>query len=36
MFFFRTFYKGGHLQFKFAPLQLRDIADNQIDCGIVD
>jgi hypothetical protein len=26
--------KGGHLQFKSAPPQLRNIADNQIDCGL--
>jgi hypothetical protein len=24
--------KGGHPQFKSAPPQLRNIADNQIDC----
>jgi hypothetical protein len=28
--------KGGHPQFKSAPPQLRNIADNQIDCGIAD
>jgi hypothetical protein len=29
-------YKGGHSQFKSAPPQLRNIADNQIDCGVAD
>ncbi len=29
-------FKGGHPQFKSAPLQLRNIADNQIDCGVAD
>jgi hypothetical protein len=29
-------FKGGHPQFKFAPLQLRNIVDNQIDCGVPD
>jgi hypothetical protein len=28
--------KGGHPQFKSVPPQLRNIADNQIDCGIAD
>ncbi len=28
--------KGGHPQFKSATPQLRNIADNQIDCGIAD
>jgi hypothetical protein len=28
--------KGGHPQFKSAPPQLRNIADNQIYCGIAD
>ncbi len=28
--------KGGHLQFKSAPPQLRNIADYQIDCGVAD
>jgi hypothetical protein len=28
--------KGGHPQFKSAPLQLRTIADNKIDCGIAE
>jgi hypothetical protein len=28
--------KGGHQQFKSAPPQLRNIADNQIDCRIAD
>jgi hypothetical protein len=27
---------GGHPQFKSAPLQLRNISDNQIDCGVAD
>ncbi len=28
--------KGGHPQFKSALQQLRNIADNQIDCGVTD
>ncbi len=28
--------KGGHPQFKSAPPQLRNIADNQIGCGVAD
>jgi hypothetical protein len=28
--------KGGHPQFKSAPPQLRNIADNHIDCGVAD
>jgi hypothetical protein len=28
--------KGGHPQFKAAPPQLRNVADNQIDCGTAD
>ncbi len=31
-----NFSKGGHPQFKSAPPQLRNIADNQIDCGVAD
>jgi hypothetical protein len=31
-----TICKGGHPQFKSAPPKLRNIADNQIDCGIAD
>jgi hypothetical protein len=27
---------GGHPQFKSALPQLRNIADNQIDCGVAD
>jgi hypothetical protein len=30
------FSKDGHPQFKSASLQLRNIEDNQIDCGIAD
>ncbi len=30
------FVKGEHPQFKSAPPQLRNIADNQIDCGVAD
>jgi hypothetical protein len=29
-------HKAGHPQFKSAPPQLRNIADNQIDCGVAD
>jgi hypothetical protein len=28
--------KAGHPQFKSAPPQLRNIADNQNDCGVAD
>jgi hypothetical protein len=28
--------KAGHPHFKSAPPQLRNIADNQIDCGVAD
>jgi hypothetical protein len=28
--------KGGHPQFRSALPQLRNIVDNQIDCGVAD
>ncbi len=31
-----VFTEGGHPQFKSLPRQLRNIADNQIDCGFAD